>query len=103
MSSFDPWMLAHFGWLLPRVSRGFLFEEGARFLRSGWPALPLRAQAVHPPRAGGRRCALSRLEEQGKLINLSTVNDADSAKELAALGVDALITDVPGKIADAVR
>ena len=103
VSSFDPWMLAHFGWLLPRVSRGFLFEEGARFLRSGWPALPLGAQAVHPPRAvvDAARCRAWR--RQGKLINVWTVNDADSAKALAALGVDAIITDVPGQIADAVR
>ena len=84
------------------LAPGFLFE-GARFLRSGWPAIPLRAQAVHPPRAvvDAARCRTWR--RQGKLINVWTVNDADSAKELAALGVDALITDVPGQIADAVR
>jgi glycerophosphoryl diester phosphodiesterase len=40
---------------------------------------------------------------RGKLVNVWTVNEVAEAQRLAGLGVDAITTDVPRVIADAVR
>ena len=41
--------------------------------------------------------------EAGIKVNAWTINKDDAARRLAELGVDALITDVPDRIAEAVR
>jgi glycerophosphoryl diester phosphodiesterase len=88
---------------LPRAARGYLFGSDQHFLKSGWASLPLRADAVHPARDLVDAAKLRQWRKQGKLVNVWTVNDVAEAKTLAALGVDAIITDVPGKILEAVR
>jgi glycerophosphoryl diester phosphodiesterase len=103
VSSFDPWMLAYLGWLLPGVLRGYLFAPSPAYLRTGWPAIALGADAVHPERTLCRADRIRRWRARGKLINVWTVNDADEARALSALGVDAIITDAPRAIIDAVR
>jgi glycerophosphoryl diester phosphodiesterase len=103
VSSFDPWMLAHLGWLLPGVLSGYLFAPSPAYLRTGWPASALGADAVHPERTLCGADRLRRWRARGKLINVWTVNDADEARALSALGVDAIITDAPRTIIDAVR
>jgi glycerophosphoryl diester phosphodiesterase len=103
VSSFDPWMLAYLGLLLPAVPRGFLFAPDHAYLRSGWPATLLRAAAVHPERT---LCSPGRVEKWracGRLVHVWTVNDPGEARALAASGVDAIITDKPDVILDAVR
>lgn len=103
VSSFDPGMLAAFGLLLPQIPRAFLFEEDNRFLRSGWPTLPLRAVAIHPPRTRANPETLRAYRARGLIVNVWTVNDPDEARDLAALGVDGLITDVPDVVGEALR
>jgi glycerophosphoryl diester phosphodiesterase len=103
VSSFDPWMIGYFAWLLPRALRGCLFAEDQRWLRSGWVAAPLRADAVHPERRLVDEPRCRKWRERGKLVNVWTVNEVVEAERLAGLGVDAIITDVPRIIADAVR
>jgi glycerophosphoryl diester phosphodiesterase len=103
VSSFDPWMLAYLGWLVPGVPRGFLFGEEHPYLRSGWPARALGAAAVHPQRTLCRVEQVGRWRGLGKLVNVWTVNDAEEARKLAAWGVDAIITDVPRVVIDVVR
>lgn len=103
VSSFDPAMLAFAGVLLPEVPRGFLFEPEHRWLRSGWVAGPIRAMAVHPDRTLVSRTTARAWKRRGLVVNVWTVNDANEARDLAARGVDGLITDVPGAIGDAVR
>jgi glycerophosphoryl diester phosphodiesterase len=57
-------------------------------------------RALHPDvgsLAGGRAGALTtRARERGVAVNVWTVNDAAEIARLAAAGVDAVITDVPG-------
>jgi glycerophosphoryl diester phosphodiesterase len=98
VSSFDPWMLAHFGWLLPGVPRGYLFEPERAYLRTGWPATLLGAAAVHPERSLCRPEQVAKWRARGKLVNVWTVNDPNEARALSDLGVDALITDKPDVI-----
>lgn len=103
VSSFDPAMLAAFGLLLPQIPRAFLFEEESRLLHSGWPAFPLRAIAIHPPRTRANPATLRAYRERGLIVNVWTVNDPDEARDLALLGIDGLITDVPDVVCEAVR
>jgi glycerophosphoryl diester phosphodiesterase len=103
VSSFDPWMIGYFAWLLPRAPRACLFASDPRWMRSGWVAVPLAADAVHPERTLVDERRYRRWRGRGKLINVWTVNEVAEAKRLAGLGVDAITTDVPRIIADAVR
>jgi glycerophosphoryl diester phosphodiesterase len=43
------------------------------------------------------------LRRRGLLVNAWTVNDPREARDLAALGVDGLITDAPARIRDAIE
>jgi glycerophosphoryl diester phosphodiesterase len=103
VSSFDPAMLALSGLLLPEVPRGFLFEPTRRWLSSGWPAGPIGAIAVHPDRTLVGPETVRAWKRRHLVVNVWTVNHADEARDLAACGVDGLITDVPGEIGAAVR
>jgi glycerophosphoryl diester phosphodiesterase len=105
-SSFDPWMLAYFGLLLPGALRGSLFSSEStleRLQTSGWVASLIGAGAVHPERklTSADRCR--KWKKRSKLINVWTVNDVAEAQALAAMGVDAIITDVPGVMVPALR
>jgi glycerophosphoryl diester phosphodiesterase len=106
VSSFDPWMLAYFGWILPAAPRGSLFSSDSTFERlqtSGRVASLIGAVAVHPERklVVPERCR--KWKKRRKLINVWTVNDVAEARALAAMGVDAIITDVPGVMVPALR
>ncbi len=103
VSSFDPVMIGYLAWLLPAAPRGCLFAPDQRWLRSGWMAVPLGADAVHPERTLVDEGRYRKWRSRGKLVNVWTVNDVAEAQRLAGLGVDAIITNVPGAIADAVR
>jgi glycerophosphoryl diester phosphodiesterase len=100
VSSFDPWMLAYFGWLLPGVARGWLFgsDQKLEARTSGFVAVMIGADAVHPEKTlvVPERCRTWR--KRGHLVNVWTVNDPAEARVLAALGVDAMVTDVPRAI-----
>jgi glycerophosphoryl diester phosphodiesterase len=105
-SSFDPWMLAQFGWHLSSVLRGSLFSSDSRLerlQRSGWVARAIGARAVHPHRTlvVPERCR--RWKKHGSLINVWTVNDVAEARQLSAMGVDAIISDVPSDMVRALR
>jgi glycerophosphoryl diester phosphodiesterase len=103
VSSFDPGMLAYLSWLRPSVLLGYLFASDQTITRSGWMARVIHVGAVHPERTeiDGARCRA--WQKRGRLVNVWTVNDAAEARALAAMGVDALITDVPRRIGDVVR
>jgi glycerophosphoryl diester phosphodiesterase len=103
VSSFDPWMLATLRLLAPEIETGFLFGSDHRWLASGWLARPIGSIAVHPENTlvTAARCGIWR--RMGARIHVWTVNDANEARALAALGVDAIITDVPGAIVVALK
>ncbi len=101
LSSFDPPMLAAFGLLCPLVPRALLVAP------KGWlPRLRkiggiLRVQAIHLERSIVRPSIVEGLSRRGMVVNVWTVNDVEEAKRLAQMGVDGIITDVPGELREA--
>jgi glycerophosphoryl diester phosphodiesterase len=98
VSCFDPFMLAAFGPLAPRVPRGLLVH------RTWWRRyalalpLPLGIGAVHLCRTIASPAVVRRLKGLGLTVSVWTVNAAREAQDLADLGVDSLISDAPGEV-----
>ena len=106
----------------PPVVVGSLTWPILREIHDGWPAQPLAA-IVGPPKGAGEGhrgpwrppapatpgpapATPERLRDiaaAGHETYVWTVNDADAARRLAGEAVAALITDVPGAIAEALR
>lgn len=102
VSSFDPWMLSSLAALAPRLPRGLLVNQCWYDALSTRAAGAFGAQAIHVERTltRPRRVASWR---RALVVNVWTVNDPGEASDLARLGVDGIITDVPGAIRDAVE
>lgn len=102
-SSFDPWLVGYLARRETRLVSAWLVHEGQRWLRGAPGFRLLGAQAVHPERVLANADAIARWRRGGALVNVWTVNDPDEARRLAAHGVDALITDRPGLLLEALR
>lgn len=98
VSSFDPAMLAAFGWLAPHVPRALLLNHTWYAEPAAPVASPLGARAVHIERTLASPPFMSRLRRRGLLVSVWTVNDPREAVDLRELGVHALITDAPGAV-----
>ena len=100
-SSFNP----HFVWWLarhlPELPRAWLVHRGQRVLKSAPGYRLLGANAVHPEQSLVTARMSERIKQCGTLLNVWTVNSPERARELQALGVDAIISDEPGKILSA--
>jgi glycerophosphoryl diester phosphodiesterase len=93
VSSFDPASLARMHAALPAVPLGYLSEPTtAAFI----PDVPLAA--VHPHWTSIDAAYMAWAHAHGWAVNTWTVNDEADAHRLAALGVDALITDDPARL-----
>lgn len=98
VSSFHVGILQRFSRIRPEVPTAYLYER-----RLGFP-LPwiqrfTRAGGLHPLHSLLDPPAARRLRTQGAIVlNVWTVNDGERARQLAELGVDGIITDVPGEI-----
>jgi len=102
VSSFDPRMVAAFGALSPRIPRALLVH------RTRWSMATLElarslGHAAHVERILTQGRTVRRLAQSGLVVNVWTVNDAGEARDLAALGVDGIITDVPGLVREALE
>jgi len=100
VSSFDPLILATFATLVPQVPRALLVH------RSKWSTVALETAMVwrdglHVERTLTRDVTVQRLLRRGLLVNVWTVNDVREATDLAEMGVDGIITDVPELIRSA--
>lgn len=98
VSSFSPLILAAAQAHAPDIERGFLIHRTYRLGPLDLvPAVMRRvgATALHPrfPLVGGPLMAQARA--QGWRVNAWTVNDPTEVSRLSALGVDALIGDLP--------
>ncbi len=100
VSSFDPGALRRFGALNTTVMIGFLHGPAPAAQLDARIA-GIRHEARHPWHEAIDRDFIERAREQGCLVNAWTVNDAQRACELAALGVSVIITDAPDKIVTA--
>ncbi len=101
LSSFHPTIVRQLARELPAICVGWLVHKGQRFARHARGATLLGAAAVHPEHVLATPALLGRLHAHGTLVNVWTVNDAPEARRLADLGVDAIISDTPGAIRDA--
>jgi glycerophosphoryl diester phosphodiesterase len=98
VSSFDPLTLALFAALVPRIPRAILVHRTRYHLAHAAMGGPLGVAAVHLARTLTRPALVRAIRARGVAVNVWTVNEAHEARDLAALGVDALITDAPGDV-----
>lgn len=102
ISSFNHWSLANLRGRIAPEQIGILMADG---IFEPWRyAAQVGAGAVHPHFAALQHEGYVWLcHEQGIKVNVWTVNDDDVAVRLAALGVDAIITDFPDRVGRAVN
>ena len=97
-SSFHPGFVAALAALMPRVPRAWLVDRNSLLAKAR--GFQLFANGVNPHRALVTREAMARWKATDTVISTWTVNDPDEARRLSELGVDAIISDEPGKILD---
>jgi glycerophosphoryl diester phosphodiesterase len=97
-SSFHPYFVWWLARRLPELPRAWLVHQKQSILRYAPGLRQLGANALHPEHVLANERNVSRLKNRGFLVNTWTVNDASRARALAAFGVDAIISDVPGQI-----
>lgn len=96
ISSFNPITLIKCRWMESTLELGLLFQEKLpAHLASAWFSPVIHPQAVHPWKELVDGAFVIWARERGCAINVWTVNDAEEAKRLYALGVDGIITDAP--------
>lgn len=104
ISSFNPLALRRARRLNPNVWRGLLWRPGLPFYLNGphgrWLAQP---HAYHPFWEIIDRAAVEREHQRGLAVNAWTCNEPEGMRRLAALGVDAIMTDRPDVLAEVLR
>lgn len=106
LSSFHPRLLALAAALAPGVPRAFIVHAGQRLAWTHAAVLGAKALGVlayHPERKLCTPSLVAGWKRAGLVVNPWTVNDAREAVDLAALGVDGLITDDPAGVIAALR
>ena len=103
LSSFDPLLLAAAAVVLPARQRALLTSRDQRRQVPSAFASPPYVHAVHIERTQTRPAAIARYRRRGLRVGVWTVNDPREAVDLAALGVETLITDAPGVLLGAIR
>ncbi|RMG17240.1 MAG: glycerophosphodiester phosphodiesterase [Deltaproteobacteria bacterium] len=98
VSSFHPLALLRLRRLAPRLRRALLFD-GAHPTACLAPVLGV--EALHPDDRLVTRRHLQRWRHLAPVVNVWTVDEAARARQLAAWGVDGLITNDPARIRDA--
>jgi len=102
-SSFHPLFVAALAVRLPRHARAWLVHERQRLFKRAPFHRGLGADGVHPQHQLVTAEALARWKRRPALVNAWTVNAADEARRVAALGVDGIVTDRPAEILAALR
>jgi glycerophosphoryl diester phosphodiesterase len=97
-SSFHPLFVRALAWLLPDFPRAWLVETRQRVLRSTPFARALGADGVNPQSLLVNARSMARWRSSGGPVSTWTVNHEDEAQRVAALGVDAIISDRPGAV-----
>ena len=96
VSSFDPIMLGGFHVLAPTLRIGLLLAHKDKISRRLTPvARPLGASNIHPEHTLVDAARLSAWRAKRLRVVTWTVNEPDRIAELAAMNVDAIITDDP--------
>jgi glycerophosphoryl diester phosphodiesterase len=101
-SSFHPYFVWWLARRLPELPRAWLVHKKQPILKYAPGLRRLGANALHPEHVLATSSRVERLKRAQFLVNTWTVNDPARARELAQIGVDAIISDVPGKILAAI-
>jgi glycerophosphoryl diester phosphodiesterase len=104
LSSFNPISLRRAKKIAPHVPVGLLYALDMPLpLRRAWLAPLVRHEARHPERrmVDARYVAWAR--RRGYRVNVWTVDDPGEMRRLIDLGVDAIITNVPGVLRDVLQ
>jgi glycerophosphoryl diester phosphodiesterase len=97
-SSFHPYFVWWLARRLPELPRAWLVHRKQHILKYAPGLRQLGANALHPEHVLASSARVERLKRAHYLVNTWTVNDPARARELARIGVDAIISDVPGQI-----
>ncbi len=101
VSSFNPLALQRFRSILPTVAIGYLYHPQWTFAPEVMDALPHEAR--HPHHSMIDAAYMEQARAHGWRVNTWTVNDVDEARRLHGLGVDAIITDQPDVMIEALK
>ena len=102
VSSFNPITLIKMRWADPKIQLGLLYYQPLPlFLRQAWFTPIMQPEALHPHYSLVNEELVTWAHSRGCAVNVWTVNDLAEAKRLAELGVDAIITDVPDQLLQA--
>lgn len=86
---------------MPDIHRGLLVSKPDEAV---WPLLErVQAYSLHPNFRHTSAETVSRASESGVKVYVWTINAPEDGRRLGALGVDALITDVPGQMRGALQ
>ncbi len=103
VSSFNPISLMRLAHAHPPLRRGFLLDPAKRHvLDSTWIALTAKT-SVHPHFSRVTPARVAFWHDLGLKVVVWTVNDVAEAKRLQAMNVDALITNHPRLLCEALR
>jgi glycerophosphoryl diester phosphodiesterase len=97
-SSFHPYFVWWLGRRLPDLPRAWLVHKNQHLLKYAPGLRRLGANALHPEHVLATPQRIASVKSMNLLVNVWTVNDPARARELAQAGVDAIISDMPGKI-----
>jgi glycerophosphoryl diester phosphodiesterase len=100
VSSFEPWILALHRALAPRLAHAEIIHESTYHDVAFRLARGMRFDGVHVERSIATRARIGPFVED-RFAATWTVNEPAEARRLASLGVSGLITDSPGRIAEA--
>jgi glycerophosphoryl diester phosphodiesterase len=99
VSSFNPVSLIKLRWLDSKVELGLLYGDPLpTYLSEAWLSPIIAPEALHPHNGLVDADLVCRAHSQSRAVNTWTVNDVERARHLQQLGVDAIISDVPGQI-----
>jgi len=97
-SSFHPYFVWWLARHVPSLPRAWLVQQKQHVLKYAPGFQLLGANAVHPEHTLVTPTRFANVKRSGARLIVWTVNEPQRARELATLGVDAIISDVPGKI-----
>lgn len=103
ISSFDPRILKEVKQLEPRCKTGFLYPtlqtSACRFVSDPFPIVKrIGADAIHPMSVVVNQTLVKMAHKRGLTVNVWTVDDEKTVRNLVKLGVDGIITNCPGKV-----
>jgi glycerophosphoryl diester phosphodiesterase len=101
VSSFNPLALKRFREIMPEVPIGYLYMAGEQPFAEVMKTLPHEAR--HPQHTMIDQDYMVWGRQNGYRVNTWTVNDPARAVELRNMGVDAIITDTPDVMIEALR